>query len=114
MMHALHRLALILWVVASASAYADEGVLRIATTTSTVDSGLLTVIVPRFEAFSGLKVMVTSAGSGAAMKLAESGKADVVLVHSRADEDAFVRAGFGIDRRDVMYNDFIILGPPRD
>jgi tungstate transport system substrate-binding protein len=111
--HALHRLALIL-LVASALAYADEGVLRIATTTSTVDSGLLTVIVPRFEAFSGLKVVVTSAGSGAAMKLAEGGKADVVLVHSRAEEDRFVNAGFGVDRRDVMYNDFIIVGPPGD
>ena len=113
MKHALHRLVLVL-LLASALSRADERILRLATTTSTVDSGLLTVLVPRFETFSGLKVMVTSAGSGAAMKLAESGKADVVLVHSRADEDAFVRAGFGIDRRDVMYNDFIILGPPRD
>jgi len=109
----LHRLVLILFL-GSALARAEDGVLRLATTTSTVDSGLLSVIVPRFEAFSGLKVLVTSAGSGAAMKLGEAGKADVVLVHSRADEDRFVQAGFGVDRRDVMYNDFIIVGPPRD
>jgi tungstate transport system substrate-binding protein len=98
----------------SALAQAEDGILRLATTTSTVDAGLLSVIVPRFEALSGLKVLVSSAGSGAAMKLGESGKADVVLVHSRADEDRFVQAGFGVDRRDVMYNDFIIVGPPRD
>jgi tungstate transport system substrate-binding protein len=109
----VHRLVLTLFL-ASALARADEGILRLATTTSTVDSGLLSVIVPRFESFSGLKVVVASAGSGAAMKLAEGGKADVVLVHSRADEDRFVQAGFGVDRRDVMYNDFVIVGPTRD
>ena len=109
----LHRLVLILFL-GSALAQAEDGILRLATTTSTADSGLLSVIVPRFEAFSGLKMVVTPVGSGAAMKLGESGRADVVLVHSRAEEDHFVEAGYGVDRRDVMYNDFILVGPPRD
>lgn len=105
--------AAIAWFTAVV-ALADDGTLRLATTTSTVDSGLLTVIVPRFEAFSGLKVVVTSAGTGAALKMGEGGKADVVLVHSRAEEDRFVNSGFGVDRRDVMYNDFILVGPGHD
>lgn len=97
-----------------ASAASDPATLRLATTTSTENSGLLKVILPKFEAASGLKVQVISVGTGKAMKLGENGDVDVVLVHSRPDEDRFVAAGFGVERRDVMYNDFVIVGPPAD
>src|SRR5260221_14758422 len=93
---------------------AAGGTLRLATTTSTENSGLLRAILPAFEAASGLKVHVISVGTGKAMKLGENGDVDVVLVHSRPDEDQFVAPGFGVNRRDVMYNDFILVGPKAD
>jgi tungstate transport system substrate-binding protein len=101
-------------VAASTASGADPGTLRLATTTSTDNSGLLKVILPRFEAATGLRVHVISVGTGKAMKLGENGDVDVLLVHSRPDEDRFVAAGFGVERRDVMYNDFILVGPPSD
>lgn len=88
--------------------------IRMATTTSTEASGLLAVILPQFEAKYGGKVRVVAVGSGAAMKIGESGDADVLLVHARALEDKFMAAGHGSLRRDVMYNDFVIVGPARD
>jgi tungstate transport system substrate-binding protein len=88
--------------------------LRLATTTSTENSGLLRAILPRFESDSGLRVQVISVGTGKAMKLGENGDVDVLLVHSRPDEDRFVGQGFGVNRRDVMYNDFIVVGPKED
>jgi len=89
-------------------------VLRLATTTSTVGSGLLEVLLPEFEKISGIKVEVFSTGTGQALELARKGKADVLLVHARAEEDAFLRAGYGINRHDVMYNEFVLLGPSSD
>lgn len=94
-------------------AWAAEDI-RLATTTSTENSGLLKVILPVFEAKYGGKVRVVSVGTGAALKLGENGDADVVLVHARALEDKFMAAGFGSVRKDVMYNDFIIVGPKSD
>lgn len=91
-----------------------SGRLKLATTTSTENSGLLGVILPPFEKETGLKVDVISVGTGAALKLGENGDADVVLVHAPSLEEAFVKAGFGVNRRDVMYNDFIIVGPKSD
>jgi tungstate transport system substrate-binding protein len=88
--------------------------IRMATTTSTEASGLLAAILPQFEAKYGGKVRVVAVGSGAAMKIGESGDADVLLVHARALEDKFMAAGYGALRRDVMYNDFVIVGPARD
>ena len=88
--------------------------IKLATTTSTENSGLLGYLLPVFEAKTGYKVDVVAVGTGAALKLGENGDADVVLVHARAQEDAFVAAGHGVDRRDVMYNDFIVLGPVSD
>lgn len=88
--------------------------LRLATTTSTENSGLLAAILPQFEKRYHTRVRVISVGSGKAMKLGENGDVDVVLVHSRADEDRFVAAGFGVGRRDLMYNDFILAGPGAD
>ncbi|MGZ5100319.1 MAG: substrate-binding domain-containing protein, partial [Usitatibacter sp.] len=103
-----------LWLAFPTPAFPGEDTLRLATTTSTENSGLLRVILPKFEAASGLKVQVISVGTGKAMKLGENGDVDVVLVHSRPDEDRFVAAGYGVERRDVMYNDFVIVGPPSD
>lgn len=88
--------------------------LRLATTTSTENSGLLGAILPLFEAGYDTRVRVISVGSGKAMKLGENGDVDVVLVHARADEDRFVAAGFGVNRRDVMFNDFVVAGPAAD
>jgi tungstate transport system substrate-binding protein len=98
----------------SPAAMPADGTLRLATTTSTENSGLLKEIVPKFEAASGLKVQVISVGTGKAMKLGENGDVDVLLVHSRPDEDLFVAQGFGVERRDVMHNDFVLVGPKAD
>jgi tungstate transport system substrate-binding protein len=103
-----------LFLAFAADGFADAGTLRLATTTSTENSGLLREILPRFEAASGLKVQVISVGTGKAMKLGENGDVDVVLVHSRADEERFIAQGFGVNRRDVMHNDFVVVGPKDD
>lgn len=92
----------------------DPTKLIIATTTSTQDSGLLDVILPDFESEFGADTDVVAVGTGQALKLGEDCNADVVLVHARAREDEFMSAGFGIRREDVMYNDFVILGPADD
>lgn len=92
----------------------DIGVVRLATTTSTQGSGLLDKLIPAFEQGNMATVEVMSRGTGIALQLAREGKADVVLVHARSAEDAFIGEGFGINRRDVMYNDFVLLGPPLD
>jgi tungstate transport system substrate-binding protein len=89
-------------------------VLRLATTTSTADTGLLDAILPDFEKQYNAKVEVVAVGTGQALKLGQNGDADVVLVHARKQEDAFVAAGYGINRRDVMYNDFVLVGPTDD
>ena len=109
----LRTICLLLAVLASA-AHAQGRDIRLATTTSTENSGLLKAILPVFEAKYGGKVRVISVGTGAALKLGENGDADVVLVHARPLEDRFMAAGYGALRKDVMYNDFIIVGPQRD
>lgn len=91
-----------------------ENRLRMSTTTSTENSGLLKVLLPPFEKANNVKVDVISVGTGKALKLGENGDVDVVFVHSRPAEDKFVADGFGVDRKDVMYNDYIILGPKND
>lgn len=88
--------------------------LILATTTSTDDSGLLDYILPDFEQEYNVQVNVIAVGTGQALTLGEDGNADVLLVHARAREDAFMDAGHGVRREDVMYNDFVILGPPDD
>jgi tungstate transport system substrate-binding protein len=93
---------------------ADKSIIRLATTTSTNDSGLLDYLLPKFEVNCACKVRVISVGTGKALKLGEDGNADVVLVHARAAEDKFIAAGHGIDRHDVMYNDFVLIGPYND
>jgi len=88
--------------------------LRLATTTSTENSGLLATLLPPFEQDNNCKVDVIAVGTGKAIKLGETGDVDVILVHARSREDKFVTAGFGVDRRDVMYNDFVLIGPASD
>ncbi|MGI5887265.1 MAG: extracellular solute-binding protein [Syntrophomonadaceae bacterium] len=88
--------------------------LKLATTTSTEDSGLLDYILPEFTKDTGYEVQVISVGTGQAIEMGEAGDVDVILVHSRAAEDQFVEEGYGVDRRDVMYNDFLIIGPAED
>ncbi len=95
------------------SAVAQER-LRMSTTTSTENSGLLRLLLPPFEKECGCVVDVIPVGTGKALKLAEAGDVDVVFVHARKLEDRFVAGGYGVDRRDVMYNDFVVLGPPSD
>lgn len=90
------------------------GSLTLATTTSTYDSGLLDAILPAFEEESGLTVEVVAVGTGQALALGEQGDADVLLVHARAREDAFMDADHGVRREDVMYNDFVIIGSEED
>ena len=90
------------------------GDLLLGATTSTENSGLLDHLLPRFTAASGIEVRVIVAGTGAILKLAERGDIDVLLTHAPADEQAFVAAGFGIDRREVMTNDFVLVGPRDD
>jgi len=101
--------------LASPARAADAGkVVLLATTTSTQDSGLLDVLVPAFEKQTGYAVKTISVGSGQALALGRRGEADVLLVHSPADEEQLVADGFGVNRRIVMHNDFILLGPPAD
>ena len=88
--------------------------LRLATTTSTENSGLLAVLLPPFEKKHGVKVDVIAVGTGKALKLGENGDVDVVLVHARQAEEQFVAEGFGVGRRDVMHNDFVLVGPKND
>lgn len=88
--------------------------LILATTTSTDDSGLLSYILPLFEAESGIRVKVVSLGTGQALELGKNGDADAVLVHAKSTELEMVEQGHFVNRRDVMYNDFIIVGPESD
>jgi len=86
----------------------------LATTTSTQDSGLLDLLVPHFEKKTGYQVKTIAVGSGQAMAMGQKGEADVLLVHSPDAEKKFVTEAFGINRRLVMHNDFIVVGPPQD
>jgi tungstate transport system substrate-binding protein len=88
--------------------------LLLVSTTSTQDSGLLDVLLPAFEKETGYTVQLIATGSGQALKIGEQGNADVILLHSPAAEKDFIAKGFGIDRRLVMHNDFVIVGPASD
>ncbi|MBS1186159.1 MAG: tupB [Burkholderiaceae bacterium] len=91
-----------------------QNVIKLSTTTSTENSGLLKYLLPAFEAKTKTKVHVISVGTGKALELAKNGDVDVTLVHARPSEDKFVAEGHGVNRRDVMYNDFILVGPVSD
>ncbi len=99
------------WVRGAA---AEARFITLASTTSTENSGLLADLLPRFTAETGIAVRVIAVGTGQALRLGERGDADVVLVHDRASEDRFVAEGHGVARHDVMYNDYVIVGPAAD
>lgn len=109
-------LALAALVLAGAPARAADPARTVilATTTSTQDAGLLDVLVPAFEKRTGYSVKTIAVGSGQAIALGRRGEADVLLVHSPDDELKLVSDGFGVNRRVVMHNDFVVLGPPAD
>jgi tungstate transport system substrate-binding protein len=115
------RTKIILWAVVSlfilmgsSIGFAQTKTVILATTTSTQDSGLLDVLIPIFEKNTGYFVKTIAVGSGQAMAMGQKGEADVLLVHSPAAEKTFVAEGYGINRRLIMHNDFIIVGPPED
>ncbi len=92
----------------------DASSITLASTTSTENSGLLGDLLPRFTEKTGIDVRVVAVGTGAALRLARSGDADVLLVHDRVSEEAFVAEGYGVERVEVMYNDFVLVGPKDD
>jgi len=92
----------------------EKPFITLASTTSTRDSGLFEHLLPRFEAKTGIAVRVVAVGTGQAIELGRRGDADALLVHDRKSEDAFVAEGFGLPRRDVMYNDYVLAGPEGD
>ncbi len=98
----------------SGSGKIGDGELVLATTTSTYDTGLLGKLNPMFEDSFGVTMKTISKGTGASIRTAEDGDADVILVHARGAEDEFLKAGHGVNRRDVMFNDFVIVGPKND
>ena len=92
----------------------ENPVIRLSTTTSVNDSGLLPYLLPVFEAKTGYTVEVQSAGTGAAIQKAEDGNADLILVHAKASEEEFIEKGFGVERLPFMYNYFVVVGPKDD
>ena len=110
----LCRFLLALLLASSMPFASAQRVIRLSTTTSTENSGLLAYLLPKFEQQFHTKIKVIAVGTGKALALAKNGDVDVTLVHARPSEDAFVTAGYGINRRDVMYNDFIVVGPGSD
>ena len=107
-------LAAALAATLSGPALAADKSIIVASTTSTENSGLFGDILPLFEAASGIKVKVVAVGTGQAIKLARNGDADVLFVHHRPSEETFVAEGHGVKRHDVMYNDFVLVGPKSD
>ncbi|MGL4636115.1 MAG: extracellular solute-binding protein [Beijerinckiaceae bacterium] len=99
---------------ATALAQADARVIVVSSTTSTTDSGLFNHLLPIFKAKTGIDVRVVSQGTGQALDTGRRGDADVVFVHARAQEEKFVADGFGVERKPVMYNDFVLIGPKQD
>jgi tungstate transport system substrate-binding protein len=96
------------------SAFAQERAITVASTTSTEQSGLFGYLLPRFTAATGIGVKVVAVGTGQALDIGRRGDADVVFVHDRPAETKFLSEGFGVKRYDVMYNDFVVVGPKAD
>ncbi|WP_353645263.1 extracellular solute-binding protein [Mesorhizobium sp. WSM2239] len=106
--------AFVVLTVGGASAVAQDKSIVVASTTSTQDSGLFGHILPIFTEKTGIKVKVVAQGTGQALDTGRRGDADVVFVHARPQEEKFVEEGFGVKRFDVMYNDFVLIGPKSD
>src|SRR5580704_3823989 len=114
MTHRLRALAAIFGMMIGGAALAQERSITVASTTSTEQSGLFGFLLPRFSARTGIQVKVVAVGTGQALDIGRRGDADVVFVHDRPAEDKFMAQGFGVRRFDVMYNDFVIIGPRTD
>jgi tungstate transport system substrate-binding protein len=110
---ALSCLALVVCLL-PVSSPAQEKVLMMATTTSTDNTGLLDYLAPKFKEATGIELKWTATGTGKALKLGENCDVDVLMVHAPPAEKKFVSNGFGVDRREIMYNDFVIIGPAAD
>jgi tungstate transport system substrate-binding protein len=110
----LLRLGLIASMLVPAASFADQESIILQSTTSTANSGLYDYILPKFTEKTGIRVNVVAVGTGQAIKNARNGDGDVLLVHAKPAEEQFVAEGWGVERFDVMYNDFIIVGPPLD
>ena len=100
--------------LAAVPAAAQQKFITVASTTSTEQSGLFGHILPEFTRASGIQVRVVALGTGQALDVGRRGDADVVFVHDRAAEEKFVSEGFGVERKEVMYNDFVVIGPKGD
>jgi tungstate transport system substrate-binding protein len=96
------------------SAHAQQRYITVASTTSTEQSGLFKHLLPQFEKKTGIQVRVVALGTGQALDMGKRGDADVVFVHARPLEEKFLAEGFGVKRQDVMYNDFVLVGPKAD
>ncbi len=101
-------------VLLAGPSWAADKAIILQSTTSTANSGLYDFILPKFTAQAGIKVHVVAVGTGQAIKNARNGDGDVLLVHAKSAEERFVADGYGVERFDVMYNDFILVGPPAD
>ena len=110
---AVFCLALIICILPKGSS-AQEKVLMMATTTSTDNTGLLDYLAPKFKEATGIELKWTATGTGKALKLGENCDVDILMVHAPPAEKKFVAAGFGTDRREIMYNDFVIIGSAAD
>ncbi|MGJ3258738.1 MAG: substrate-binding domain-containing protein [Rhodospirillales bacterium] len=107
-------LALSLGTANAPGAQADGKFITVASTTSTANSGLFDFLLPKFTEKTGIEVRVVAVGTGKAIKLAQNGDADVLFVHHKPSEEKFVAEGYGVKRSDVMYNDFVMVGPKSD
>ncbi|MFZ1199823.1 MAG: substrate-binding domain-containing protein, partial [Desulfobacterales bacterium] len=118
MIHRAHLICIVLFVTCcllpGALPAAEDAVLMMATTTSTDDTGLLDYLAPDFKKATGIELRWTATGTGKALKLGENCDVDVLMVHAPAAEKKFVVDGFGQNRREIMYNDFVIIGPAAD
>jgi tungstate transport system substrate-binding protein len=110
----LSLVLVIVFGVAAGRAAAEDRSIVVASTTSTQDSGLFGYLLPLFKAKTGIEVKVIAQGTGQALDTARRGDADVVFVHAKAQEEKFLAEGFGVKRFDVMYNDFVLIGPKSD
>jgi len=113
-LHAFARMLVLLSLALPGIGYAGSDFIVLQSTTSTRNSGLLDAILPVFRAETGIEVRVVAVGTGQAIRNAMNGDGDVLMVHSTAAEEEFVRQGWGVERFDLMYNDFIIVGPGDD
>ena len=107
-------LAGVVWLMLATFSLASDNSLMMATTTSTDNTGLLEYLIPHFEQETGIVLKWTATGTGKALKLGQNCDVDVLLVHAPPAEKAYIERGFGKDRREVMYNDFVIIGPQSD